>query len=266
MTMYPGAEVFLIMGSDMFLSLETWRNCRYLLEHATPAVLSRCDGDDRGVAEYADHLFSRYNAKTAIIENLVTDISSTELRALLPKRMGLTFVDEKTYAYIIRKRLYDAKADWNWLRSRVFETMKPKRIPHTLGCEAEALKLAARWGADADEAREAAILHDITKHLELDDQLQLCQKYDIMTDNVEMGEVKLLHAKTGAAVAQDIYGASKTVHDAILWHTTGRANMTLLEKIIYIADYIEPTRDFDGLDELRGLAYSDLDEAILRGL
>jgi nicotinate-nucleotide adenylyltransferase len=126
--------------------------------------------------------------------------------------------------------------------------------------------LADRWGADPDETREAAILHDITKHLELEDQLQLCRKYGIMTDNVEMAEVKLLHAKTGAAVARDLYGASRAVHDAILWHTTGRADMTLLEKIIYVADYIEPTRDFAGLDILRGLAYSDLDEAVITGL
>jgi nicotinate-nucleotide adenylyltransferase len=266
MTVYPGAEVFLIMGTDMYYSLETWRNVRHLLRHVMPAVLSRSDGNDRDIRDFADRLFENYGARTIIVENVVTDISSTQLRELLPKRGGLAFVDERTYAYIIKNKLYGAKADWAWLKARVFETMKPKRVPHTLGCEAEAVKLAAWWGADTDEAREAAILHDITKHLELDDQLQLCKEYDIMTDNVEKAEVKLLHAKTGAAVAGDIYGASKAVCHAILWHTTGRADMTLLEKIIYIADYIEPTRDFDGLDVLRSLAYSDLDEAIIRGL
>jgi nicotinate-nucleotide adenylyltransferase len=144
--------------------------------------------------------------------------------------------------------------------------MKPKRIPHVAGCETEAVRLAEHWGADVGEAREAAILHDITKHFDLDDQLQLCRKYDIMTDNVEMQEVKLLHSKTGAAVSRAVFGVSDAVHDAIMWHTTGRTDMTLLEKIIYIADYIEPTREFEGVDELRRLAYSDLNLAVIKGL
>jgi nicotinate-nucleotide adenylyltransferase len=266
---YPGAEAFLIVGSDMYLSLETWKNAQHLLACATPCVLSRGEGADKelpAIKTYAEKIHRQFNAQTIVIDNVVTDISSTELRQALPQRRGSEYLNEMTYAYIIKNRLYGARADFSWLRERAFETMKPKRIQHTLGCEAEAARLAQRWGADADEAHEAAILHDITKHLELDEQLQLCRKYDIMTDTIELSEVKLLHAKTGAAVARDLYGASKSVHDAIFWHTTGKANMTLLEKIIYIADYIEPTREFDGLDALRSLAYRDLDQAIVKGL
>ncbi|NLA87736.1 MAG: HD domain-containing protein, partial [Clostridiales bacterium] len=266
MPMYPGYDIFLIMGSDMFLLLETWRDIDHLLAQATPVVLSRKDGDDREIREYAERILKNYSTKTVIIENDVTEISSTALRGLLPTRGGVEYLDDSAYAYIIKNRLYGAKADWEWLRTQVFKAMKPNRIPHTLGCETESVKLAARWGADLDEAREAAILHDITKHLELEAQLQLCIKYGIMTDNVEMAEVKLLHAKTGAAVARDIYGASQAVYDAIFWHTTGRADMSLLEKTVYIADYIEPTRDFSGLDKLRNLAYSDLDAAVIMGL
>lgn len=263
---YPGFDIFLIMGSDMFLTLETWRSIRSLLRHVTPAVLSRNDGDGREIRNYAERIYGMFRKETIFIENDVTEISSTALRELLPKRGGAEFIVAAAYAYIIKKRLYGSKAEWDWLREQVFSSMKPKRIPHTLGCEAEAVRLADRWGADQDEAREAAILHDITKHLDLEDQLQLCRKYDIMTDNVETAEVKLLHAKTGAAVARDIYGASQVVHDAIFWHTTGRADMALLEKIIYVADYIEPTRDFAGLDILRSLAYRDLDGAVATGL
>ena len=77
---------------------------------------------------------------------------------------------------------------------------------------------------------------------------------------------KLLHARTGAAVAKDLFGISEPVFGAIRWHTTGKPDMTLLEKIIYIADYIEPTRDFPGVERVRELAYSDLDRALLLGL
>ena len=263
---YPGAEVFLVMGTDMYLTLETWKDADRLLDFVTPAVLSREGGEDEGIVAYSSGLFRKYNARTEIVHNEVIDISSTELRELLPRREGAGMLEAAAYAYIIQKRLYGAKPDFSWLRAKVYEALKPKRIPHVAGCEDEAVRLAEHWGADPDEAREAAILHDITKHLELDEQLQLCRKYDIMTDAVEAVEVKLLHAKTGAAVARRVYGMSQAVHDAIMWHTTGRDDMTLLEKIIYIADYIEPTRDFEGVDTLRSLAYTDIDQAIIRGL
>ena len=144
--------------------------------------------------------------------------------------------------------------------------LKDTRVRHVAGCEYEAVKLARRWGANEDDAREAGILHDVTKKLNLEAQLILCNKYDIITDAAEAADAKLLHSKTGAALARDMFSVSDSVYDAIYWHTTGRAGMSLLEKVIYLADYIEPTRSFDGLDELRRCAYEDLDAAVLLGL
>ena len=94
----------------------------------------------------------------------------------------------------------------------------------------------------------------------------LCQKYGIINDNAEEHNFKLLHAKTGAAVARAQFGVSDEVYNAIRWHTTGKPDMTLLEKIIYMADYIEPNRDFPGVEKLRELAYEDLDKAMALGL
>ena len=85
-------------------------------------------------------------------------------------------------------------------------------------------------------------------------------------DRDERETEKLLHAITGAAVARNVFGVSREEESAIRWHTTGRADMSLLEKIIYLADYIEPTRDFCDLRELRKLAFEDLDRAMLLGL
>jgi len=263
---YPAADVFLVMGADMFLTLETWKDASRLLKGVTSAVLSRGLPEDRKIYSYADKLARKFGAGTVVISNEVVNISSTELREMLPRRRGADLIEAPAYAFIIQKRLYGAKPDFDWLRERAYEMMNPKRIPHAAGCEAEAVRLADFWGADAEAAREAAILHDITKSLELDDQLHLCRKYDIMTDNVEQRDAKLLHAKTGAALAKEMFGAGGAVHDAIMWHTTGRPDMTLLEKVIYIADYIEPTRDFEGVEELRSLAYQDIDLAMIKGL
>ena len=95
--------------------------------------------------------------------------------------------------------------------------------------------------------------------------MRTCEKYGIVLDDLERQAVKLLHAKTGACVARDVYGVDDDVYEAIFWHTTGKADMTLLEKILYIADYMEPNRDFPGVERLRELAYQDLDQAVLLG-
>ena len=123
-----------------------------------------------------------------------------------------------------------------------------------------------RGGADPEKAARAGILHDCTKYLEMEEQLQLCAKYGIVLDELERSAVKLLHSKTGACVARDVFGADEEVFAAIYWHTTGKADMALLDKILYMADYMEPNRDFDGVEELRRLCYEDLDAALQMGL
>ena len=123
-----------------------------------------------------------------------------------------------------------------------------------------------RYGEDAEAAAEAGILHDITKKLSYDEQLIMCDKYGIILDKDQLANEKLLHAITGAAFARDVFGVSDAVYDAIRWHTTGKPDMTLLEKIIYMADYVEPTRDFPGVEKLRALAHEDIDAAMALGL
>ena len=139
-------------------------------------------------------------------------------------------------------------------------------MPHVLGTEQEAVRLAERYGADVTKARIAALLHDCTKKLDMDEQLALCKKYHIPLDELERKALKLLHSKTGAAIARDVFAVDDDVYNAIMYHTTGKPDMTLLEKIIYLADYIEPTRDFPGVEALRRTVYEDLDRGLLMGL
>ena len=263
---YPGSEIYLFMGTDMLLYIEKWRAFEKLLQEAVLAVFPRSAGETEQIRSYSEYLKKEYGARIMIVENEAIQISSSALREMLPKREGRAYLDDEVYAYIVKHRLYGAKPDFNWLRERAYSMLKAKRIPHVKGCEEEAVRLAGRWGADEELAREAAILHDITKKCDLTEQLILCEKYGIIIDNVEKREAKLLHAKTGAAIAKYEFGASDEVFSAIFWHTTGRTGMTLLEKIVYMADYIEPTRHFDGVEELRRLAYEDLDEALELGL
>ena len=144
--------------------------------------------------------------------------------------------------------------------------LHPRRVPHVLGTEQEAIHLAERWGADVDKARRAALLHDCTKKLNLEEQLAVAERFQVPLDEMERREIKLLHAKTGAGIAEAVFGTDWEITEAIRWHTTGKGHMTLLEKVIYLADYIEPTRDFPGVAELRKRCYENLDAGLLLGL
>lgn len=152
------------------------------------------------------------------------------------------------------------------LRDRAYQYLSPKRVPHVEGCEEEAVRLAERWGADVKKAAESAILHDVTKKLSYSEQLRLIEKYAIVCDSELLLSKPLLHAVTGAAVAEIEFGMDESVCNAIRWHTTGREDMLLLEKIVYLADFIEPTRDFPGVEKLRTAAYENLNHAVALGL
>ncbi|WP_168120609.1 bis(5'-nucleosyl)-tetraphosphatase (symmetrical) YqeK [Paenibacillus sp. HB172176] len=149
---------------------------------------------------------------------------------------------------------------------RVSKEMPERRWRHTEGVMATAIKLAERYGEDPERAELAAILHDVAKYWGIEKQKS------IIVDNGLRGDVllydkELWHAPVGAWVAEHEYGVEdKGVLDAICYHTSGRSGMTKLEKIVWLADYIEPGRDFPGVDAIRTLAESSLEEALLAAL
>ncbi len=152
------------------------------------------------------------------------------------------------------------------LEQTVIQLLKPNRVAHVLGCRDMAVALAEHWGADREDAARAGLLHDITKALNTSLQLTLCRVYGIVLDDFSKQNPKILHALTGSLVAKRIFEENDAVVSAIASHTTGKAGMNLLEKIVYVADYIEPNRDFPGVEQLRELAFTDLDSALLLGL
>ena len=263
---YPGAELVMIMGTDMLLSFETWHEWRYILSECSLAVLPRDVGDIDAIEREAARMEREYGAKIYALDVSPLPMSSSEMRSLLVSRRGAGELDSEVYARIIRTRDYGAKPQLDWLREKAYAYLKPSRVPHVAGCEQEAAKLARRWGEDEGDASEAGILHDITKKLTMPEQLKLAEKYGIVFDALERENIKLTHAITGAALSRDLFGVTDRVYEAIRWHTTGKPDMTLLEKIIYLADYIEPTRDFPGVEPLRALAYEDIDAAMALGL
>ena len=273
---YPDAELWLLMGSDMFLSLHMWHEPEVICELAHIGAFCRVEEDIRTAMERQKDLLERqYQAHVALLNNPeLIELSSTDVRAALAAGQGRDLVPDAVWGYVQREHLYGTTADLKHLtvdelRPIAMSYLKPKRMPHVLGTEEEAARLARRFGADETKARVAGLLHDCTKKLDMTEQLALCEKYGIQLDPLERKALKLLHAKTGAAIARHVYGVDDEVYQAILYHTTGRANMTLLEKILYLADYIEPSREFANdpdVVRLRETVYDDLDRGLLLGL
>ena len=264
--MYPEDELYLVIGSDMFLSFCQWYKFQYLLENCVLAVLSREEDDRRELESFKAELEEEYSARVLLLSYEPLPMCSEDVRDRLRLGLGSDMLPEAVYSEIIRRRYYEAEPELTWLRRQVIPMLSSQRIAHTAGCEHEAVQLAKLWGEDPEKAAVAGILHDSTKNLSYDEQLILCDKYGIILDNAQRENPKLLHAITGAALAKDRFGVSEEISQAIRWHTTGKPDMSVLEKIIYLADYIEPTRDFDGVERLRELAYEDLDKALALGL
>lgn len=147
-------------------------------------------------------------------------------------------------------------------------TLSEGRYRHTLGVSYTAAALAMRYGAVMEDARIAGLLHDCAKELTEEEQLAACVENKIPVSEVERQHPYLLHAKLGAWVAEKKYGImDRDILNAIAHHITGRENMSLLEKVIFVADYIEPGRvQAPNLPEIRQLAFADIDRALIRVL
>ena len=269
--MYPESQLVLLMGTDMFLSFHSWRNPRIILENAALGVFYRGEKGEIAAIEARKAEMEQQGHTVYLVKNQVVNISSTQMRRLLAFRCAGEFLPEGVLDYIREHRLYDTRTDWKnlpmeQLEQVVISLLSPNRVAHVLGCRDTAVELAKRWGADETDAARAGILHDITKAIDGPLQLTLCEAYGKILSDFSRRYPKTLHALTGSMVAKRIFGENESVVSAIEHHTTGKADMNLLETIIYVADYMEPNRNFPGVETLRELAFTDIRAALKLGL
>ena len=268
---HPDAQLVLLMGSDMFLKFDRWIHADIIAENATLGVFFRGGKGEIAAVEQQKAILAEKKIRGRLLHNDVIDISSTQLRRMIAFHCADPFLPDGIGEYIRKNHLYQVDSDlhnlpMDELEAVVVSLLNPKRVAHVLGCRESAEELAKHWGADVTDAARAGLLHDITKALDGPLQLTLCHEYGTILDEFSHRYPKTLHALTGSLVAERIFGENEAVCQAICHHTTGKANMTLLEKIIYIADYIEPNRTLPYVQELRHLAFTDLDGAVKMGL
>lgn len=267
-------ELYLLMGTDMFLSFLQWHAPEEICRRATLAVLQRQEKDPRlqeQLQAQAQTIRKKLGGKVKLLKNDVLPMSSTNVRRMLTFRAQGDMIAPAVLEEIRRRGFYGVNRDllglsMEALEEEVIRLLDPKRVPHVLGCRDTAAILAAKYGVDVTDAARAGLLHDVTKALPPELQLQVCRAYEIPLDEFSRENPKTLHATTGAWVAREIFGENEAVFRAIESHTTGCPYMNTLQKIIYIADYMEPNRDFPGVEKLRAAVEKDLDQAVLMGL
>ena len=268
---YPNDELILCMGTDMFLSFHTWKQPQIIAQNASLAVFYRGDKNEVAAIHAQKAEYEAAGHKVYLVDNPVTEISSTQLRRMLVFECAAPYLHADVLKYITDNSLYGVGRNYKNLPIEELEAvavqlLNPNRVKHVLGCRDTAAELARVWGANETDAARAGLLHDITKALDGQLQLTLCREYGKVLDEFSENNPKTLHALTGSLVAERIFGENEAVVKAIESHTTGRPAMNTLQKIIYVADYMEPNRDFPGVEELRRLAFTDLDGALRLGL
>jgi len=155
--------------------------------------------------------------------------------------------------------------EYDKIKSYLIKNIGEKRFLHSVRVMNTAENLASIYGCDIEKASVAGLLHDCGKLIDKSLFIKLCEDYNITNVDIEIeNNISILHGAIGAEIAYKVFDINdKDILDSIKYHTTGKPNMSILEKIIYIADYIEPERKFDGVEYIRELVLNDIDRALL---
>lgn len=269
--LYPKGELFLLLGTDMFLTFHQWRHPEEIAKLCTLCAFHRSALDSAGdFASQKRRLERKFGAHVKFVDlQEVVDISSTRLRQMLPAGQGREFLAPAVYGCILREGLYGTNADLRRLsledlRCVALSMLDPRRIPHVLGTEETAAALALRWGADEESARRAALLHDCTKKFDKELQMALCRQYGIEPDAAERREeAPPRHHRRGGGLRGFRRQRGGPGRHPLAYHRQGghdAAGEDHLSGGLHRAH-----RDFCDLTELRRLAFEDLDGALLLG-
>lgn len=264
---YPESELFLLTGADMFLTLGTWYRFADIARLATLCAAPRDDADAAVLEAYAETLKAQ-GARCVVADFRVAPWSSTAVREKLARGESVEGLVPPVVAdYIAAHGLYTENRQYRNQEEQYVDIIRgrltPRRFEHSLAVARQAQHLAEKYGADPDKARVAGLLHDILKDTDGDSQLQMFEDFGILLDDVEKRAPKLWHARAGAAFLEHILGIrDREILDAVRYHTTGRAGMTLLDTVLYLADFTSEDRDYPDVDVMRELTERDMDDAM----
>ncbi|OQA72189.1 MAG: Nicotinate-nucleotide adenylyltransferase [Firmicutes bacterium ADurb.Bin248] len=259
---YPEARLWLVVGEDMLENMPHWREPEAIFALATVAAASR-PGALEDIRRTAAGLRARYGADVRISAFGEEDVSSTAIRArVFDARPVSRLVPPGTEELIWELSLYQP-AEIRLAQTKLRASLNPERYRHSVGTMRCAVELAERFGFDGKKARLAGLLHDCAK-LPHDQILALAARYAIVPDAYDRANPGLLHDRVGARYAREAYGVSDAeILSAIAGHTRLEKGMSAFSRMIYLADKIEHTRDYPGVEAIREAARTDMDRAAL---
>ncbi|MDO4800239.1 MAG: nicotinate-nucleotide adenylyltransferase [Bacillota bacterium] len=264
---YPEREFVFITGADVILELDLWRNHEELLKMIRFVAAARPGTELSAVIEKIKALKERYDASIDLIEISALAISSTEIRERVSAGKSIRYlVPDAVEEFIRSNDLYRPHhPDYEKLYRVMRERLSPHRFAHSVSVARTARDLAARHGADPLRAELAGLVHDYAKEMANAESVAWIERFRIEPKWVFQSNPNLAHAEIGAfLLQQDGLVTDEEVLEAVRWHTYGRPGMSLLSKIVYIADAIEPGRRlYEGLIETRRAVLESIDEAIL---
>lgn len=270
---YPDVEFYFIVGGDSLIKFKSWRRPERILELATLLGAGRAGYEEKAVNEAAESLRKQFpNSKvgTVVLEDY--PISSNEIRTAFytgEKERVKSFLPEEVWKYLIANCLYD-KVTFADLDEEMQTILPGKRYLHSVAVAHLAAAYAVSLGYSPERALIAGILHDCAKAFSDEQLVADCDKYSIFVTDVERRNGFLLHGKLGAFYAKTKYFITdEEILSAISFHTTGRPGMTDLEKVVFLADYLEPFRTQPtepNLNEIRRIAFEDINMAVYLAL
>lgn len=265
---YPKHHLYLLMGTDMFLSFQTWHRWHELGTMVTLVVGAR-EKQSKNELINAQRILAKQGIQSIILKHEAVEMSSTEIRLELKNNGISEKLPRSVNAYIQANGLYQADLEsyLAWLRAFIRPLMTEKRYLHSLAVEKRAVELANHWGASPRKAAIAGILHDICKHMPAQEMLQKVLLSGII-NNIDFHlQPQLLHGYAGALYVQEFLGIyDEDIIQAIRYHTTGRAGMSMLEKVVYLADLTSEDRNYPDVEVMRMLSKTDLNGAMVHAL
>lgn len=270
---HPDTQWYLITGADMFVTLRTWYRFADIAQMAVLCTFSRDGVDSERLREYAQELKAD-GAECYVDTQPIMTVSSTDIRRRVAAGESLVgLVPKSVERYIAEHGLYRQGSGMTTqtqdeqfveiIRSRLTDY----RFRHSLCVAEEARRLAERYGADPAKAYTAGILHDIMKDTPGETQTEVLSRYGAEMDPVEQKSPTLWHARSGEVFLRNILGVKdEEILSAVRYHTTGRAEMTALEKVLFVADFTSADRNYPDVDVMRDFAERSLEEAILYGV
>ena len=272
-TQHPDVKFYFIVGGDSLIKFKTWRRPERILELATLLGAGRAGYEEKAVNEAAEdlrRLFPQAEVGTVILPD--HPISSNEIREAFytgrAKRIK-QYLPEAVWEYLQEHNLY-AKMNFAELDAEMQRILPRKRYLHSVAVAHLAAAYAVSLGHTPEQALIAGILHDCAKAYSDEQLVTDCDKFSIPVTEVERRNGFLLHGKLGAFYAKTkYYITDEEILSAVSYHTTGRPGMTDLEKVVFLADYLEPFRTQPTepeLNEIRRIAFEDIDKAVYLAL